>query len=1107
MKNKKGFFEITGILVSMALFLSDSRIIFAEDGVLSKEIQAETDSRQEKKEDRELEIGSLEEYLQFVKECQNDFYSYELTVSLTTDLDLTHVECKPIPYFNGTFEGNGHTISNMKLVTKGADYGFFRYLGRYAAVRNLTVTGTVTGEGTAENLGGLAGVNEGIISGCSFYGTVKGEKSAGGIAGFNKEEGMILSSDTSGSVTATNRAGGICGENKGIINACTNACTVNGEDLKTTLDLGGIDLGTLNLTQNVVNRNDTGGIAGCSSGTIADCTNSGTIGFAHEGYNVGGIAGKQSGTVLHCNNSGSIMGRKDVGGIVGQAEPYMESEYLSDRLEKLKGDLNRMNQLVVQMSGALSETSQDTKQYTQTLQSQYEDTISSLNDQVNSLRGTLAANNEQTREYMNSISQAMENMGSLGNDTVQRVIDNADSQMKSVWEEVKKEVEEKKPTATPTGSANGTPSASPTENPIAVPSAVPSETPTGTPTEKPTEKPVKEPTKEPDTPDTESTNQPSDNDTDTKEPAAADTNSKTEEDEPEQFILYSGVLPTLSPDDQDKIKDEIKDSLDDLSGKKDRITYEPDPEIKENLDQMQKEISSLSGNIRNMQETISNTGESISDTAGNISGELERNSKASSETIDGMTDSIDRGIQTMAGSLNGIMNTQQNITDYVSDDIDILMGNANSLLDVSSMDVTEKTLGVISGCINRGSIEGDINTGGIAGIMNVEYGIDPELDFDLSKLTDVAVRSTTNDVMIHCINYGKVTAKKNNCGGITGSEELGLIYDCENYGAVSAGNGKNTGGIAGNSVSGIEKCYAFCNIEGKDNLGGIAGSGFNISHCAAMCSFLDAEGEAIGGIAGAVNEEAAISNNYFVPQQWGGIDNINYAGKAISCTYDELQQLTSLPKGFQSVTVTFELEEEILGTVKLPYGSDLRKEDLPKAAVEEDAYLKWDREIPVIEVTENMIMKAEAKRYTLSISSSQRTQSEKPYFLVEGRFYGDTSLEAEAVEMQADGYAFTWSLEHVPTQEERYRVHFLIPEAAQDAQVMVMVEGKYKEVQTVRDGTYLIAEIPYGAAFCVKGMMQSHSTGYAAAGIAGAVFVVFLFVKKKARNIKKSKKK
>lgn len=187
---------------------------------------------------------------------------------------------------------------------------------------------------------------------------------------------------------------------------------------------------------------------------------------------------------------------------------------------------------------------------------------------------------------------------------------------------------------------------------------------------------------------------------------------------------------------------------------------EADPEIKENLNKMKDELSSISGNMKNMQNTISDTGDSVSDAAGNISNELTDQSKLSGDTIDSLTDSIDGGIQSLTNSMKGLMNTQQHITDSVSSDLNILMGNGDSLLDVSSGNITEKTQGVIYGCTNSGSVEADINPGGIAGTMNVEYDFDPELDLDLSRLTDVAVRSTTNDVVIHCINYGEITAKK-----------------------------------------------------------------------------------------------------------------------------------------------------------------------------------------------------------------------------------------------------------------------------------------------------------------------------------------------------------
>ena len=81
-----------------------------------------------------------------------------------------------------------------------------------------------------------------------------------------------------------------------------------------------------------------------------------------------------------------------------------------------------------------------------------------------------------------------------------------------------------------------------------------------------------------------------------------------------------------------------------------------------------------------------------------------------------------------------------------------------------------------------------------------------------------------------------------------------------------------------------------------------------------MCTLESDEGEYIGSIAGHVNEEAELFANYFVSDEWGGIDNINYYGKAESCAYEELMQKEEIPQGFTTVTITFKNEDEVCGT-------------------------------------------------------------------------------------------------------------------------------------------------------------------------------------------------
>lgn len=87
---------------------------------------------------------------------------------------------------------------------------------------------------------------------------------------------------------------------------------------------------------------------GRNTGLIAVCENTGTVGYEHVGYNVGGIAGVTSGYLLNNTNSGTIYGRKDVGGIAGQVEPYVAVTVSESTKEQLQNQLKELKTLTDQ---------------------------------------------------------------------------------------------------------------------------------------------------------------------------------------------------------------------------------------------------------------------------------------------------------------------------------------------------------------------------------------------------------------------------------------------------------------------------------------------------------------------------------------------------------------------------------------------------------------------------------------------------------------------------------------------------------------------------------------------------------------------------------------
>ncbi len=107
-----------------------------------------------------------------------------------------------------------------------------------------------------------------------------------------------------------------------------------------------IDTEDLRSAENTAMTTDSGAIAGYSKGRIEGCSNLGSVGCRSVGYNAGGIAGRQSGVILNCENYGEINGRKDVGGIVGQAEPYVILEFDEDTLEKLDREMDAIQKII-----------------------------------------------------------------------------------------------------------------------------------------------------------------------------------------------------------------------------------------------------------------------------------------------------------------------------------------------------------------------------------------------------------------------------------------------------------------------------------------------------------------------------------------------------------------------------------------------------------------------------------------------------------------------------------------------------------------------------------------------------------------------------------------
>jgi hypothetical protein len=240
---------------------------------------------------------------------------------LEADLDLSGITwpMAVVPWFGGTFDGNGHVISNLYICGAG-DLGLFGILDSGAIVSNLGME-AVDIDGISA--GGLVGYNrEGSISSCYSTGTVRGSWDTGGLTGFNS--GSITSSYSTCDVAGSAEdIGGLVGHNRGNISTSYSTGAVSGD--KNIGGLVGFNLGDITMsysTGTVIGGENIGGLAGYNRYSMI--TTSYSMCAASGDKNVGGLVGNNYSTdITACYSTGKVTGNQCVGGLVGiHSEAY-----------------------------------------------------------------------------------------------------------------------------------------------------------------------------------------------------------------------------------------------------------------------------------------------------------------------------------------------------------------------------------------------------------------------------------------------------------------------------------------------------------------------------------------------------------------------------------------------------------------------------------------------------------------------------------------------------------------------------------------------------------------------------------------------------------------
>ncbi|WP_217572145.1 MBG domain-containing protein [Mesorhizobium sp. GbtcB19] len=235
--------------------------------------------------------------------------------------------------FNGTFDGLGNTIDNLRSTPGGANYaGLFGYIGGGGAVRNV---GLVDASVMASyETGAIAGWNKGSISGVWASGQIHGAGSTGGLVGQN--DGSITRSFSTVGVNARddNSVGGLVGSNtsSGTISQSYAYGWVLGS--RFVGGLVGLNLGSISdaystgPASGVLGALEVGGLVGLNYGTVTngafDMTTSGLSNAFGSGSNAGSVIGLTTADFQNGTANGLSAA---FGGGSGGLYPYLKSFY------------------------------------------------------------------------------------------------------------------------------------------------------------------------------------------------------------------------------------------------------------------------------------------------------------------------------------------------------------------------------------------------------------------------------------------------------------------------------------------------------------------------------------------------------------------------------------------------------------------------------------------------------------------------------------------------------------------------------------------------------------------------------------------------------------
>lgn len=1093
-------------------------------------------------------LSAAEDFVKLAQDCTLDTWSQGRRVVLANDIDLSGQGDLSIPTFGGTFDGQGHTISGLSLTASGNVQGLFRYIQAGGVVENLTLEGSVTPGDLQDTLGLLAGNNRGTIRNCAVNGTVRGKSTIGGVVGLNEAGGQIINTTFSGSVTGEHYVGGAAGQNYGSILQCVNQGSVNTEAVESEADLDELDQRRWNSTENVPACTDIGGIAGFSTGILQSCRNTGAVGYEHVGYNVGGIAGRQAGYLSDCENQGTILGRKDVGGVLGQLEPEVFLRYEEDTLGRLRTELGTLSDQMDQLLSHLSGIQRDTSDQIHTMTSHASDAQTAAGDLMDAMKEWANGNLDHVNDLTSRISWALEQMTPIL-ETMNQLpgqLDKAVASLQEAIDEAEKAgdlageaaddlracLDDALDAADQMGDAMGhlAESQAALKDALGDPDEVEAALRRFSQGLSQLESGVQD----------FSSAMSHLRDGITQLPnlgGALDSFHQAVGEIGDAGSQVSSGLSNLrrgldqlidaldgSGEALQKALDELKAAAEDLQESTDLLQNAGEhfldamddledagvfvdnavdalqragDELREAFTILQESGDALYEMVKTLAEKPTISFDPIGST---ITQQGDALDDAVSHLIDGtndLNDLLSQSSDTVIQDLKGINQQMRVITDLLRQEE---KSDEDPVEDISDqIDSQQQRAGCLSGSKNLGKVSGDVNVAGVVGSMALEYDFDPEDDLTQVGDRSMDVRFQTKAITRACVNQGEVQGKKDDVGGVVGRMDLGQVTGCESYGPVTSSDGSYVGGIAGASWGTIRNSWARCTLSGENYVGGVAGYATTLLNCHTLIT-VDQGSAYVGAVAGDLDQEGKASGNTFTQTALGGIDGISYTGKAHPVSFEALCA-AGAPGTFAQMELRFEADGKEVAVVPFQYGQGI--DSLPEIPPKEGYSASWP-DIDYSCLTASQTLEAVYTPYTSSLTDG----GELPEILVDGSFstqamVSHTSQEGTWTDENGhaqQGTLYTVTVEDPLLDAVTYTVHCRLPEEKGGYAVWVQSDQGWTKQDSWRDGSYLLFTSDQDAVTFALAKDYSQIVKYLLAAVVLGAGLVLLLWRRKHRK-------